>query len=38
MAHFKFKKKNSGLRKWEEQREGMDMQFPWKLTVVLLQQ
>lgn len=42
MAHFEFKikKKKFRLKKvggkgW---REGMDMQFPWKLNVILLQQ
>lgn len=37
MAHFKFEeKKNSALRKWEGWREGMNMQLPWKLNVILL--
>jgi hypothetical protein len=39
MAHSEFKKKQK-LRLEEEKEvgEGMAMQFPWKLSVILLQQ
>lgn len=38
MAQFEFFEKNAGLKKWEGWKEGIDMQFPWKLNVILLQQ